>query len=104
MTEEEIWDLINAAEARMTVRQSRFWDAIKILPEKWAQYPYGDHDDGFWAVALLGRRVIWYNNIEDGFNRSRYTSYGTIDEYWCNRDPLELTVQHLLTATERGSD
>jgi len=104
LDEEELWDLMNAAEARMTVRQSQFWEAIRIMPEKWAQHPFGDPAGGFWAVAILGRKVVWYNEIEGGFNRSRYTSYGTIGKYWSNQDALELTIQHLLTSIELGYD
>jgi hypothetical protein len=59
---------------------------------------------GFWAVALVGQTVVWFNDIEDGFNRSHYTTHGTIGAYWCNQDQLEWTVQHILNAIESGSD
>ena len=26
----------------------------------------------FWVVGLIGRTVIWYNDIEEGFNRSAF--------------------------------
>ena len=55
-------------------------------------------------VAIIGTTVIWYNDIEEGFNRSRYSTYGTIDDYWCSQDELELTVQYLMNAIEQGSD
>jgi len=42
--------------------------------------------------------VNWYNDIEEGFNRSGYSTYGTIDDYWCNQDELELTAQYLMNA------
>lgn len=100
ITESEILDRLNAAWSRMTRRQQLLWEAIRIDPEKWQLEPYGDSIGGFWAVALLGRVVVWYNEIEDGFNRSRYTSYGLIDEYWCNQDDLALTVQQILNDLE----
>jgi hypothetical protein len=59
---------------------------------------------GFWVVGLFGRVVIWFNDIEDGFNRSTHRQYGAIEEYSCNQDELELAVQHVLTATEVGYD
>jgi hypothetical protein len=52
----------------------------------------------------LGRSAVWYNDIEEGFNRSRYSAYGTIDDYWCNQDELEVTLRYLLNALEQGSD
>ena len=88
--------------ARMTPGQARFWEAIRIPPEKWEQLPYGRDGGGFWVVAVIGRTVIWYNDIEDGFNRSRYTVHGRIDDYWCNQDELEVAIGTLMSMIERG--
>ncbi len=104
ISEADLLARIDAGRKRMSVAQARLWDSICIPPEKWRQDPYGGEGGGFWAVAVLGRIVVWYNDIEDGFNRSRYTSYGTIDEYWCNQDRLEWTVQHLLNRVRKGQD
>ena len=90
--------------SRMTAAQGRLWQAIRIAPEKWRQLPYGEPGGGFWVVALIGRTVIWYNDIEEGFNRSRYSSYGTIEDYWRNDDELEVTLQYLTDALQRGTD
>ena len=91
-------------QARMSPAERRLWEAIRIEPEKWQQHPYGDEGAGFWAVAVVGRTAIWYNDIEEGFNRSRYSEYGTLDDYWCNEDELEVTVRYLSNALERGND
>ena len=90
--------------ARMNRAQVRLWQAICVTPEKWQQHPYGEPGGGFWVVALIGRTVISYNDLEEGFNRSRYVSYGMIEDYWRNDDELELTVQYLMDALERGTD
>jgi hypothetical protein len=90
--------------ARMSSVQLRLWEAIHIEPQKWLQHPYGDSGNGFWVVAIIGRTVIWYNDIEEGFNRSSYASYGKIEDYWCNQDELELTVEYLMNSLERGTD
>jgi hypothetical protein len=91
-------------EARMSPSQRHLWEAVRIDPEKWELHPIGDPGAGFWVVALVGRTVIWYNDIEEGFNRSRYSVYGTIDDYWCNQNELEITVQYLMNALEQGAD
>lgn len=88
----------------MNSTQEQLWEAVRITPEKWIQVPYGEVGNGFWAVGVLGKRVLWYNDIEDGFNYSTYTRYGIIDEYWCNQDELEHTVQRLLNLIESGYD
>jgi len=88
----------------MTPAQLRVWNAVRIEPQKWKQEPYGLHGEGFWVVGLVGQSVIWYNDLEEGFNRSRYESFGIITDYWCNHDELEVTVSYLMSALERGPD
>jgi hypothetical protein len=89
---------------RMSTSQRRLWDAIRIEPQKWQLHPYGDAGAGFWVVAIIGQTVIWYNDIEDGFNRSRYSTYGQIDDYWCNQDELEIALSYLINTLEQGAD
>jgi len=88
----------------MTEVQKRLWKAIQIRPQKWQQHPYGDAGGGFWAVALIGQTVVWYNDVEDGFNRSAYTTYGTIDDYWRNDDELNITIQYVMDALRGAPD
>lgn len=88
----------------MTPPQSRLWQSIQVPPQKWAQHPYGDLGGGFWVVALMGQTVVWYNDLEDGFNYSAFTKYGTIDAYWCDQDRLEWTIQRLLNVVTTGAE
>jgi len=104
ISEVALRDRMAQGEARMNPSQTRLWQAVRIEPEKWQQHPYGDSGGGFWVVAIVGQTVIWYNDIEEGFNRSRYSAYGTIDDYWCNHDELEITVQYLMSAIEQVTD
>jgi hypothetical protein len=94
---------IDHGVAQMTPEQLNLWNAIQVPPLKWALHPWGDLGGGFWVVAILGQTVVWYNDIEDGFNRSAYSSAGTIDEYWCNQDELQWTIGHVLRELETGS-
>ncbi len=104
LSEVSLWDMLNEAEKRMSLQQARLWEAIRISPQKWSEKSYGELGNGFWVVAVVGSTVVWYNDIEEGFNRSHYNSFGTIDEYWCNQDELELTLQFILNAIETGQD
>lgn len=103
IAEEALHDMLNSAWQRMSLPQRRLWEVIRIEPQKWVLHPHGDLGGGFWVVALAGQTVVWFNDIEDGFNRSHYTVHGTIGDYWCNQDLLESTVQHILNAIESGS-
>jgi len=102
ITESDIWEKIIQAEKRMNAEQMRLWTVIKIDPQKWQQTPYGTKGNGFWAVAVIGESVVWFNDIEDGFNVSSYKKFGVIEEYWCNQDELEWTVQSLLNCIQNG--
>ena len=72
-----------------------FFAQVRITPVKWRQSPWGV--EGFWAVAVNGDQVLWYNDIEDGFNVSRFVIRGEIpdDEYWCNQDSLKWALPRL---------
>ncbi|MDH2433789.1 hypothetical protein QCD60_14545 [Pokkaliibacter sp. MBI-7] len=103
-SEGEIWDAINESYDQMTLEQRRVWEVIKLCPQKWSQEPYGNEGDGFWVVALIGNTVIWFNDIEDGFNRSTFSEFGKINEYRCNQDKLEWQVQNVINQIRDGYD
>lgn len=104
ISEASLWDLLNEAEQRMSLQQARLWEVIRVPPQKWSEKSYGELGKGFWVVAVVGATVVWYNDIENGFNRSRYHSFGKIHDYSCNQDELELTLQFILNAIETGQD
>jgi hypothetical protein len=104
ITEDALRRRIAQGVARMSPPCRRLWEAIRIEPEKWQLAPYGDPGGGFWVVAIVGRSVVWYNDVEEGFNRSQYASYGEIEDYWCNQDELDVTVSYLMSTLERGAD
>ena len=104
ISELELLARIRLGYERMSEAQRRFWDAIRINPEKWQQHPYGDAGGGFWTVGVIGRTAIWYNDRENGFNRSVYSVYGVIDDYWCNDDELDVTMEYLANALSLGHD
>ncbi|MCU0864985.1 MAG: hypothetical protein MUC36_14440 [Planctomycetes bacterium] len=75
---------------------------IACEPVKWQLHPWGDQGQGFWVVAKLGRRVVWFNDIEDGFNISTFAAEGVIppDGYGCEQDQLHLALRKLLHGGE----
>ena len=74
-----------------------FFAEIAREPVKWQLHPWGDPGGGFWIVAVLGNRVVWFNDIEDGFNISTFAAEGVIpsDEYCCNQDELHWALHAL---------
>jgi hypothetical protein len=102
VTEVEIWDLLNRGEAEMSPRETRLWEAVRVTPEKWQQHPYGDALGGFWIAGLMGRHVVWHNEIEGGFDISPYHIHGLIDDYTSNQYDLKHVANLLLGYVELG--
>ena len=94
----EIDDMIQQAEAQMEPAVRAFWDRIGIVPQKWQLPPWGDEGGGFWVVALLGQECIYFNDIEDGFNISRFDGLGIILEYGCEQDELIYCIREYCKA------
>jgi len=108
---DDVDSMISSALAEYDQAVADEWARIRIEPEKWRCSPWGDGSGGFWAVAADGDRVLWFNDIEDGFNWSPYSSRGTIGEYLCNQtaftEILEMIAQaqsELVRAKLRESD
>ncbi len=76
------------------------WRAMRIEPEKWQCSPWGDEGGGFWVVAEKDGHVVWYNDIEHGFNVSRSSTRKIIDEYRCNETTFEQFLLQLPEARE----
>lgn len=96
ISNEALCAIIGAAQKRMTSQQSWLWQCIRVPPQKWHEASFGAEGGGFWAVGIIGTMVIWYNDIEDGFNQSPYRDFGTIGEYLCHQDGLEHAMERLL--------
>ena len=103
ISEQSLWDWINRGYDRMTEPQQKLWNAIKVTPHKWQLHPWGDMGNGFWVVAILGQTVVWFNDIEIGFNSSPYSEFGTISDYRCNQDQLQWQIESLLDEIKTGT-
>ena len=44
------------------------------------------------VVARNGDEVIYYEDVEDGFNVSPISSDGRVLEHWCNQDELKFAL------------
>lgn len=102
ISSEELTANINAALAEMSLEELALWHYIKIGPEKWQETEYGNECGGFWAVGIFGRHLIWYNDIEEGFNISSYRNYGVIEKYACEQDELNTVLYRLLEDIKTG--
>lgn len=67
---------------------------VRFAPEKWQLEPWGDAGGGFWAVAADANRVLWWNDLEGGWNVSSFETRRRIPggQYWCNQDALKCAL------------
>ena len=100
--EAALWGLINDGETALTRPESRFYEAIRIQPEKWSLNAWGQAGGGFWIIGIIGQTVLWYNDIEGGFNSSVYEEFGVIRDYWCDQDEFTLAVRKLKNFVDEG--
>ncbi|WP_284652406.1 hypothetical protein [Flavobacterium terrisoli] len=98
------WTPISLSELNIEIQRTEndlegeimeFWKSIKVEPKKWAEKELGDECGGFWVVAVYKNKVIWYNDIEDGFNISEFEKFGEISEYRCEQDEISWAVTKL---------
>ena len=99
----DLYDRINRGDAAMDHPARRLWNAIRVEPQKWQLHHWGDMGGGFWVVGVIGCHAVYFNDIEDGFNISRYNAVGTLLEYCCNQDELNHAVQSVRLLIEEGS-
>ncbi len=92
---DELYVEILKTEKDLSGELKNFWNLIKIDPIKWKEKEFGEMGGGFWVVAICGSQVIWYNDIEEGFNISTYKIFGEIEKYWCNQDELVCSITKL---------
>lgn len=92
ISEARLLSLIAEGEAKLEPPVLGFWERVRVRLVKWQLSPWGDVGGGFWVVAVLGQECIWYNDIEDGFNVSRFEEFGRIADYNCGQAELDRCV------------
>jgi hypothetical protein len=97
----ELQNQIETTEVDLKGELANFWQLIKIEPTKWSEKEYGDEGNGFWVVAITKTKVVWYNDIEEGFNISDYDTHGQINGYYSNEDELRWALATLFEIVKR---
>lgn len=66
--------------------EDSFWNIIKINPEIWKCRDV--IEDNFWIVAKYNNYIIWYNDIVESFNLSKFVLEGEILQYSASKYSL----------------
>ena len=90
MTEDELRQEIETAEARIAERGSReqwLWEKVRIEPEQWANPQY-DAGDRVWVVALLGNACLYWNPVEEGWGWGEFETAGMVAKPHFEQDSI----------------
>ena len=100
VTEHDMFQIILDAELQLSSKGKRYWERIRIHPQKWIEKKFGKGCGGFWVVGILGNNIIWYNELEDGFIISEYESFGTISTYNSAEQKLSFLIEQIIRKFE----
>ena len=97
-SEEKLWDRINEGWSRMSRDQKLLWEAIKIIPAEWELRGHGP----CWIVGLVGQNAVYFNHLEDGFNRSPWKTLGILETYQSMQWELNEAIANELDILRSG--
>jgi hypothetical protein len=76
ISRESLEEIVAKELVDATPEERALFSRTAVTPSKWRLSPWGDAGGGFWVVAVMDDRVLWYNDIEEGFNVSHFTAMG----------------------------
>ena len=91
----ELNNIIETSVAVMDTEVLYFWNSIKIVPEK-RLVPSYSNEDYFWIVGKIKNYIIYYNDIEEGFNISLENNLSYIEVISAEQDELHFALMKLL--------
>jgi len=94
LTKSEILTELFLAEQYLDSTLEKFWNRIRISPVIWKCVDV--IEDHFWIVAKSDSYVIWYNDIEEGFNLSTFKTEGEIQQYSAYQHDLNAVLNRLI--------
>ena len=100
----QLLEFIQNGSSKLTAAEKHFFETIRVPPEKWSLSPWGDLGGGFWVVGIIGVNILWYNDIEEGFNRSSFSKFGEIGEYTCEQDEFEWSIRLMKSYVDTGNE
>lgn len=95
----ELNNIIETSVAVMDTEVLSFWNSIKIVPEKRQVSSYSN-EDYFWIVGEIKNYIIYYNDIEEGFNISLENNLPYIEVTSAEQDELYFALMKLLKNDE----
>ena len=95
------WQPISASELSELISRQlrdcephlrRLFETHRVAPYRAPFAKQGTLESVF-VIAKKGQEVLYYEDVEDGFNVSPVSDNGAILEHWCNQDDLGIALQ-----------
>jgi hypothetical protein len=90
-TVEEVNEIIARDLKECDAQQLATFDKYRIEPFFAPIVRYGQTESVV-VVARNGDQVIYYEDLDDGFNVSPMSADGRVVEHWCNQDELRFAL------------
>lgn len=94
ITKEELFEIIEEELPCCSQQNRIYFEKIKTDLNSATLIRYGQKETVF-IVAKSGNEVIYYEDVEEGFNVSAINGDGEILNHYCNQDSLDLALRKL---------
>jgi len=99
-TIDEVKDILRADLKRCNPKQIEIFQQYSVEPYFAPIVRYGKEENVV-VVAQKSDEVIYWEDVEEGFNISLAGPGGRIVEHWCNQDDLSVALNRLIQSRER---
>ena len=93
ITKDELEALIELQLNDCSIDQKKAFEKYRVPLRPASIVRYGMTEQVF-IVAQNGDEVMYYEDVEDGFNFSPLDSEGQIAQHWCNKDEIKFALWH----------
>jgi len=99
-TVDEVQNIVNRDLAECDAEQTATFEKYAVGPYLASIVRHGRKETVV-VVARKGNEVIYWEDVEDGFNISPIDAEGQLLEHWCNQDELAFALNAWIEGRER---
>jgi hypothetical protein len=92
ISEVELSELLQHQLAECPPAVAAIFEAHRVPPYR-APIRRNDRLESVFIVAQRGPEVMYFEDVEEGFNFSPLSDAGEILEHWCNQDELKYALR-----------
>jgi hypothetical protein len=94
ITRKELTTLLASEEARLDEESANLFKQIRVIPYA-VPIHRGSKIESVFVVAKKGQNILFYEDVEEGFEWSSLNSSGQIESYFCNQWELSLALKQV---------